>query len=259
MFHELWVGFWADAGIKLRLWGDLQRRLMLRCHRQLSPLVTHTTNDRYVDLLAQNGVPAGLLPLFSNIPVCPPCGWTAEELHRLGIDLSERKDWVLLGLFGSIQPQWSTDQWMDHLLAGAERQGRRVALLGIGRLTEAGRRRFDAVAKKHEGRLFVHHFGPESPERISDFLQTVDAGVSTVERSLAGKSGSVAANREHALSVLFGRTDDRPDRSRAMEETLAAIDRVLDLRAGAILKGGRSFGVEKVAAQLFNTLASVVD
>lgn len=215
MYHEIWVGFWREADWKTRLWGRLQRRLLMRQHRILQPRIAHTSNLRFQTMLGAVGVPAGVLPIFSNIPRSVPTGWMTAELERLGILPSQRRQWILLGVFGSVHPQFARDDWFGELTALAARHGRQTALLGIGKTQPADRERLAAVARRAGSTVRHHHFGAQSAPMISEFLQEVDVGVATVEASLLGKSGSVAAWCDHQRPILVPRLDDETDQTSA--------------------------------------------
>ena len=223
MFHELWVGFRPNRPLKERCWGKVQRRLIRRMARGLSPAVVHTTNELYVAMLASIGVAAEQLPLFGNIPVSAPSGWFAQELDRLGITASERDRWLVLGVFGSVHDAWTPESWLEHLVRRAGSSGRRVAIVGIGNLKGRDSDLFQKLGEISD-RIVVRHFGCQMAPKISDFLQTIDAGISTMERSLLGKSGSAAAMREHGVPILVTRTDDEPDRESAIARVLRDIE-----------------------------------
>jgi hypothetical protein len=240
MFHELWVGMDRTASWRFKAWGLAQRLLILRLHRRIHPQITHTSNEQYARTLSRHGITAAVLPLFGNVPVSPPAGWLKPELDRLGIRPHERATWVLLGIFGSIHAEWTTDDWLDHLLLRAATTGRRVAVLGIGRLDPEGRARFEALASAGKGRLLLHHFGEQPGAHVSEFLQGIDAGISTVQRSLLGKSGSAAAMLEHATPVLVTRVEEDEDPDQARAHLRREIDRLTLVRGGGHRRVGGS-------------------
>ena len=230
MFHELWVGLGRGASWRFRIWGLAQRLLILRFYRKLRPRVTHTNTEHHVRTLHRHSVEAALLPLFGNIPVRPPSGWFKAELERLGISGEARTNWVLFGIFGTIHRTWSADDWLEHLLEKAAATNRRVAILGIGRVDGTAMAKFQAMAEAGRGRLLMHHFREQSDERISEFLQSIDAGLSTMDRTLLGKSGTAAAMREHGVPVLVTRVDDAVDPDHARAQVRHEIDLLMQAR-----------------------------
>jgi hypothetical protein len=256
MFHELWVGCDAATSWRFKFWGMIQRHYILRLYRSLKPRITHTNTEFYARVLRQHGIAATVLPLFSNIPRRKPTGWLGVELDRLGISQPDRKSSVLLGIFGSIQTEWTTDGWLEHLIDGAKKKGCRVAILGIGRLHAAGRAQFQALAAGHRNHMVVHHFGEQPVERVSEFLQTVDGGISTMQRSLLGKSGTFAAMLDHKVPVLVTRIDDETDRERAQAKVLQDIDQFLG-NLGNPRPPGDSSLLEDTASSLVMRLKSL--
>ena len=226
MFHELWVGCRAKAKLKLRVWGALQRWVVLDCHRGLRPCVTQTSNTTLAKLLSRHGIEAKILPLFSHIPVRAPSGWLDSELIRLQIKRDEGHPWVLLGIFGAIHAEWSANGWLDYLVDRAAGQGKRVALLGIGKVSPVALERFRTACQRDQ-RVFGYHFGPQSAERISDFLHLIDIGLPTIEHSFLGKSSGAAAMAEHGVPLLVTRIDDEADRANAQLRILRDIDHFL--------------------------------
>jgi hypothetical protein len=207
MFHELWVGRERGHAWKYRLWGAMQRRVVLGIYRDLQPRIVHTSIEPYARTLRRHGIDAGLLPIFSNIAVGGSTGWMDREIAGLGISREERDRWLLLGIFGTIQRPWAPEGWLGPLLDRAAAVGRRVAVLGIGQLDPEGTERFCSLGE--HGRLLAHHFGPRPAGQISEFLQAIDGGIATVEPSALGKSGAAAAMREHGVPLLLLRREGR--------------------------------------------------
>jgi len=132
MFHELWVGLEQGQPWTFKPWGWLQRAFVLRLHRQLRTRVTHTTNQTYARELARHGITAGVLSLPGSFPPSLEGDWMDIIGELSGIPAHERHRWTVLGIFGTIQRQWLSSPWIEEVLVQAG--GKRVALLGIGRL-----------------------------------------------------------------------------------------------------------------------------
>jgi hypothetical protein len=180
-------------------------------------------------VLADAGIPSRILPLFSNIPVAPPSNWTNRKLAAAGLASMDRSRWLLLGIFGAMHEAWfaEIDRWLDSVAKRCEDAGRRLLVVGIGKINSSEKARFDELAAVYAKRIKFLHWSEQAPENISDFLQAIDAGISTVEESFLGKSGAVAAYRDHGLPVLVVRTDASQDNSRTTAESLQAIDQLL--------------------------------
>lgn len=202
MFHELWVR--RENGLPWHYgpWGWLQRRQMLKLHRRLSPLVTHTSNECYTRILKERAINAEILPLFGNIPISREREWWPEIERITGILPPSRADWLVLGVFGTIHWSWLLENWFTGVLQWAQANRRTVALLGIGRLSESSEKLWEKLKAQYSGEARFHYFGEQSPARVSQYLSFLDYGIATGRASMAGKSGTIAAMLEHGKEVL---------------------------------------------------------
>jgi len=198
MLHELWIGEAEEYGWKDRVIGRVQKHLVLDLVRQLRPAVVHTSNPVYRALLHRNEVAADELPLFGNVPISDDSdrGWLVKRLSS-----EQRSNLLLLGLFGTIHPQWSAER----LLAGCAAGGRKPVILSIGRIGDPGAEILRHTQERHGVRCM--ELGEQPSNRISQFLHEVDLGVATSPWALIGKSGTVAAMLEHGLPVVATRED----------------------------------------------------
>ena len=209
MLHELWVGLDDDRSPKNRLlYGPVQRRLLLALLRRLRPARLGTTNPCYRAVLAGYGVDAEVVPLFGNIPVGRQNAddWLYRDLAAQGAidaDFVRPRSW-LLGMFGLIDPSWPAATVFSRLAGIAQRADRRAVIVSIGNAGEHASALFDH-AKALSPQLNFAILGPRPAERISQFLNSVDFGLSSYPYSLLGKSGAVAAMLEHGLPVIVSR------------------------------------------------------
>jgi len=210
MFHELWLGQYREASLKERAIGWLQGRATRACLAALRPALVHTSNPTYVRCLERVGVPASQLPLFGNIAVVPAPGsgsWIRREAaaHSLPVEEAERCRWWVFGLFGSLRPEWPSEPLFGRLQAAARRRGRSIAVASIGRLN-AGEGLWKAMVARYPDVRFVD-FGPQSTERISEYLQWLDWGIASTPWQLIGKSSTALSMLEHGLPVIVNRDD----------------------------------------------------
>lgn len=206
MFHEVWRGAQRGALMKERLMGFAQKYFYLSFVRQAKPAKCHTSNPAYLALLARNGIKAGVLPLFGNIAIEEnSSGWMKAELTRAGVTEHNRKDFCVLGIFGSIPVEWNAEQFLRMVKEAAGKANKQVLLLTAGSLSADAAERLQKAAR--ELSVKVVGFGPQPQERLSEFLQSLDYGVATTSWGLLGKSGAVAAMVEHGLPVLVLRDD----------------------------------------------------
>jgi hypothetical protein len=206
MFHEVWRGAQRGATVKERLVGLVQKNLVLSFVKSVKPQNVHTSNLAYQALLRKNGLDAGFLPLISNIPIAEnSSGWMDGELAKLGITTSNRKEFCLLGIFGSIPMEWLAEDFLKSILEAFGETDRQILLLTIGAHSIEAEESLLKAAKNLS--VKVANFGKQSGERISEFLQSLDYGVATTSWSILGKSGTVAAMLDHGLPILVFRDD----------------------------------------------------
>ncbi|MBK0380659.1 glycosyltransferase family protein [Mucilaginibacter segetis] len=186
MFHELWVGMAMEESNKLVLWGKLQRQFIRKLIKITHPQVIHTQTRLYQRHLQRMGFNADYLPLFSNIPV------TTRSFE------SERKE-IALVIFGSIHDKAPIELFAAEASRYAQAHNTPVSLTIIGR-GNAEQERWANVWKMNG--MPVDVLGEQSPERISEILANSTYGISATALAVIEKSGSVAAMREHGLTVI---------------------------------------------------------
>ncbi len=214
MFHELWLGVGWRPSLKHRIWGAVQRATVRRLVRRLRPAVQHTQTEPYRKLLAREGIPASVLPLFSNIPRAAGDAWedVLEPLiAHATAGIPDRNALYLAGIFGAVHPEWRAETAVECLLPLVRRFQKRLVLVFLGKnnLSPAAALNLKSGLREHAVIVFT---GEQTSAKISRLLQTLDLGLATTPRQLIQKSGSVAAMLEHGLPVLVTRDDWRLDR-----------------------------------------------
>lgn len=211
MFHELWLGLGENAPVKDRIYGFLQRRIVLDFMKRLGPHAVHTHADPYRRVLSREGIQAANLPLFSGVPVMPGTGWedilepliakaAGKRLPRSGL--------YLAGIFGGVHPEWDAEPAVDAMKPLVQREGKRLALVFHGKnnlSTEA----FGRIKSVLQDRAIVVVTGERSNGEISAIMQALDLGLATSPRQMVQKSSSAAAMLEHGLELLVTRNDWR--------------------------------------------------
>lgn len=195
MFHELWVGMARESPMKFVIWGWLQKRLFHSLLITLNPIIIHTQTLLYKISLKGLNVEAELLPLFSNIPVTrfinTPA--TLQEIEEF------RKKDINFVVFGTIYPNAPIDRFASESATFAKRYNVQISLTLIGR---CGTERNHWINTWQSAGLLVTQLGEQPAEIISDILARATVGIGTTASVLIGKSGSVAAMREHGLPIL---------------------------------------------------------
>lgn len=195
MFHELWVGMESDSSFKFVIWGWVQKHLIKSFTGNLNPSLIHTQTLLYQTLLEKLGFNPRYLPLFGNIPV------VNSEFQ------DKRADNILIGfnscfslvLFGTIHPGVPVQSFAEEAAAFSKKNKVEIKLVIVGR---TGSEQGKWASIWEAAGLKVELMGEQTPERISEILSSSLAGISTTPLALLEKSGSVAAMREHGLSVL---------------------------------------------------------
>ncbi len=188
MFHELWVE--PRGGFQKKILSLLQRRIVSMLWHNLQPKVVHTSNPYYASRLESAGIPCGELPLFGNIPV------VQRECPRR-VD-----EWVFV-FFGSLRRGWEPEPLLSKIESARAASGKAACrFVSIGRLGMVGELLWDRMENAGYRKFSFHKRGELPPPEISHALQSADFGIAVSPLRLLGKSGAVAAMREHGLPVI---------------------------------------------------------
>jgi hypothetical protein len=211
MLHELWIGARRGAGLRERVVGSIQRQAVCSLIARLKPAAVHTSNAGYAQLLAKAGIHARLLPLCGSIPIVPDvdAAWLERELRKLGATqpahAPDGESWRF-GFFGVLPEPWAPEPLFTYIAEAAERAGRAVAVLSIGRIG-SGEGLWRDMQARYGHRFLFARLGERSPAEVSMFLQSIDCGIATSPWQLIGKSASTAAMLDHGLPVIVPRDD----------------------------------------------------
>lgn len=211
MVHELWLGLGEHSPVKHRLWGALQRRIVLDVIRRLRPKIIHTQAEPYRIALKREKIDASILPLHGNIPPVGPDGWgdlLAPVLKAEIGEIPDRRDLYLAGVLGRVHPEWNAADTVGTLLPQVERFNKRLVLVFHGQSGVAPET-FGRLRQDLHGRADLLVLGERPDGEISRILHALDLGLATSPRRIIQKSGSVAAMVEHGLPILVTRDDWR--------------------------------------------------
>ncbi len=236
MLHELWIGMEEGASLKHRLIGSVQRHGVIELVKQLRPRVIHTSIPAYVHLLLRRGIFAGRLPLFGNVPIS----------HRAADGVPPQEKWTFV-MFGTLHPVWPPEPLFSKLRA----LDRPVEITHIGRIG-VGAELWEAMVLRYGAGIAFRQVGEQPPDRISELFATAHFGIATTPWALVGKSGTVAAMREHGLPVIVNRDDvcyaGQPD-STSDDPLLIRMGDDLSAQLEVVQRGPASPGLPAVAAQ----------
>jgi len=181
----------AEAPLKHRWWGKLQRYLINAMIKDLRPKIIHTQTSLYQAQLAKLGFKSHLLPLFANIP--------NTNLTKQEDISSEQGNAVSLVIFGSIHAGAPVEQFAQDAARYARENATTVKLTMIGR---CGKEQETWATIWRAAGLPVEILGEQTPHFISRVLSEASLGVATTPVDVIGKSGTAAAMLEHGLPVL---------------------------------------------------------
>jgi hypothetical protein len=141
---------------------------------------------------------------------------------------------ILAGFFGQISPLLSLPLIAD-FIHGHTRAGKRVVIFHAGGLGAAGKSMWDNVAKTFGTSVRFVSLGRLSERDASLYFQALDYGLTSYSTVTWGKSGVVAAMREHGLTVIPCGDDALPAEKKWAQATLPSPWNV-DLAATALLR-----------------------
>lgn len=201
MFHELWLGLSSSDRLRYRLWGFRQRQITQQLLRRWQPRCVHTQAAFYRSVLEHHDIPAGLLPLFGNVPIVAGTVSPLEVFRPYPED-----EWLRMVHFGRVHPELDLDSWAQDLLARVGYMGKRGLVLFAGRsLRNQGW--LDACNERFGPDLVFRETGELESAELSRLFRQAHWGLSSTPWQLTDKSGSVAALLEHGLPVLVWRND----------------------------------------------------
>jgi hypothetical protein len=201
MFHELWIGISRQSPTKHKVIGFIQRTLVMIMVSRIAPKVVHTTNPLYVYLLSTINVSAERLPLFGNIPVDQSeTMWMTAELEALGISPSDRQDWFVVGIFGSIYPDFPLERQILKISSRVQASNKSLAIVGLGNGIGTGDT-FEKRIKTILPKAKVRHLGSQSNQRVSAFLSSLDLALPTTPLEFLGKSSAAASMVLHDVPL----------------------------------------------------------
>jgi len=208
LMHEYALGSERGAGLKRRLWGRAQRLGIRRFARLLDAPRLAATNVLYAQMMQRDGLAGDVVELYGNVPVrpVPAQNWCLARLQEAGLSGSRTRGFYLTGFFGSLYDGTDLPAAIPLLQAAAAKAGGRLAVLSAGQLggSEAQWRRWQAqFGPGTASDIAFLALGPRDTAELSDYINSLDLGLSSVPMALAGKSGTLAAFTDHGLRALM--------------------------------------------------------
>lgn len=206
MFHELWLGMEINAPKKHLLWGGIQKLIIKSLIKTLKPAIIQTHTFLYKQSLLDIGFKSDYLPLFGNIPV-------VNGYKKKSNQIFDETRCIKLILFGHIHPNAPVSDFFKELTTYAIENNLKVSLTLLG---------ICGIYQEHwinECKLIGINaivLGEKPTQYISEILSKSTLGISTTPSALLGKSGSVAAMREHELPVICVSSPWLPKRNKIL-------------------------------------------
>jgi len=209
MFHEIWVGRMKGAPWKTRILGWAQMFSIRSTIRFLEPLLCHTSNPTYRNLLPEAGVEPLELPLFGNIPIPDPLmpHLLFEELEAAGLEAPvSHERYCIFGIYGTLHPVWPPEPFLSHVQKACQQMKKTPVFVSIGSIG-VGEELWRTMGHTYEPAVRFVRLGHQSPEKIAHFFAGLDFGVAASNYQLIGKSSSAAAMLEHGVPLVANREE----------------------------------------------------
>ena len=261
MFHELWLGEERGESLKFRIWGQLQKRVILQLIRTLNPDVIHTHASAYIKCLARSGISVRKLPLFSNIPEIRGDGWsmlqTCAGEQGMEFPTAQREKLWLGGIFGIVHPEWKAEPLFSHLKEAARLAGKHWIIVAFG-VNKKPKEWWVKLSRHYSPDLSIIPLGPLPAESVSAILQILDFGFATSPWRLIDKSSSATAMLEYGLPLIVSRLETSPEIFSIGESPFAdqiiPMDENLSHRMPALCKQKYNFQLPAVAEEFLQAL-----
>jgi hypothetical protein len=187
MFHELWVGMNKEASMKLKVWGQVQKLIIIIIIRKVKFNLIQTQSSYYQLQLKNLGFSVDLLALFSNIPVVID---VAKELTNKDLNIA---------VFGGIYPGAPIVEFAMELEQYGIEHSLNISVSFIGR---CGKEQEEWATILRKNGISVLVKGEQSARVISELLSVSNIGIVNTPFTLVEKSGVYAALQAHDLRVI---------------------------------------------------------
>ena len=190
MFHELWIGSYGSVSVLNKIIGSIQKLMIQSFLNDLNPAIITTTNEVYKrKLLPFNALN---LPLFGNIPISKKNNSKNKDKKNLDVVVFGNMTTNYNDFFAQVS-------WLVKLGAKFKQNVKMHFLGNIRNLSS------DIIHTLNRllGVNNVIQVGSISATELSDYLSSMDFGISKADAIFFYKSGSTIAILEHGLPVLL--------------------------------------------------------
>ena len=232
MVHEPWIVWSFRFPFKLRFLGVIQKFAVMAVFKVNSPDAISTSLPLYQRALRGINKHVELLPLFGNIPKANIAGNREWLLLKCLADPSS--GFVLAGFFGNIS-RFLSLTILRAFIKEHIGKNHKVIIFHAGGMGAAGQKVWDEMTLvPPEGVSFVS-LGRLSEVDASRYFQSLDYGLTSYSTVTWGKSGVVAAMRDHGLTV-FPCGDDTMISDKIRSEVVWPSPWNVDIAATALMR-----------------------
>ena len=199
MFHELWVLWNLPLSLRKRFLGQCQKLWFRSCLSTLKPRSVATQLPLYQAELKKIGVAAKVIPLHGSIPVClehEADKWLADRCA-----IVNNPKGIKAGFFGNILSTFDLSL-ISSWIAELNIEGNQLFLMSAGKISEETANLWNSLERELKSSATFITLGELSEREASLYFSALDYGLTSYPPELMGKSGSVAAMREHGLQVI---------------------------------------------------------
>ena len=184
MFHELWLGIDIESSFIHKCIGKLQKLVINKMIRNISPKRIHTQNQLYQYFLKSLTIEADILLICGNIPVT---GQVLIKTHTQFV------------LFGTIHYGAPFEDFINDLILQKSQFSKPIQFVFIGK---NGSELLNYTSILDHYTISYEVLGIQSEAVISEVLINSDFGISTTPYLQTEKSGVYAAYREHQINTI---------------------------------------------------------
>jgi len=193
MFHEMWV---RDKAFKFKILGSLQKIIVKKMTQRINASVIHTHLPLYYNDLTELSIPVRKLPLFSN--------FISES-----VPTNPDKRTLRVGFFNLVSEEPRVMAFLIELYKKSIKRHLNFEILLIGGATECLKSFGNQLEKLEEFKNRIRYTGFLTNEMISKVISTCNVGVTPMNLSSVGKSGTSAAFLSQGIPLAIPLVDDK--------------------------------------------------
>ncbi|MCY7421213.1 MAG: hypothetical protein LH478_05650 [Chitinophagaceae bacterium] len=247
MFHETWLGVTKSASFKDKIYGFLQKRIILSLVKTSQPRLITTTNGLYKTLLSEVNITAKIVPLFSNISIADKDEVFLKKIYS-ELNLDVNRSYYIVGVFGNIYNDSNIRDGIIEFENSKKSENITTVVLGFGKISERAASIFQQLHFEFSNRIIIKHLGEFEPKQLSNLIQILDVAISPTPAKHIGKSGVYAALRLHGKAVIIPNTKLFPE----YEHEIMDFNKQLELRSA------ESFDVANVAKDFSRLISQAI-